>query len=140
MVGQKGIAFQKQVLNCILGNTGIASQANLYFALFTLSPAPSSDNGTEVSGGSYVRTTIVNNTTNFPFATQSGSSPSQIKNAIDIIFVQATANWGTIVAGGIYSAITAGTLFYWFPISPNIVINTGFVFKMPANSLLITEA
>lgn len=80
-----------------------------YLALFTT--APTADDGTggvEVSGGSYARVA-----TNGDWAAASGTTPVTIANNATISFPAATANWGTVVAFGIYDAATSGNLLFW---------------------------
>lgn len=81
---------ENAVLDHVLGKTTYTAPATLYAALFTAAPSDSGG-GTEVTGGSYARVAITNNTTNFPNA--SGGSKS---NGTAITFPTATANWGTV--------------------------------------------
>jgi hypothetical protein len=97
------------VLNHITGTAAIFAEPNAWLGLFTT--APTSDSGagsTEVTGGSYAR----QNTTG-SWATATGSGPSTITTNAQISFPTATANWGTVVAWGLYDAITSGNLLYW---------------------------
>jgi hypothetical protein len=45
--------------------------------------------------------------------TASGSAPSQISNANTLTFPTATADWGSIIAFGIYDASSTGNLLAW---------------------------
>lgn len=47
------------------------------------------------------------------FGAPSGTSPSQSANVSAITFAQATANWGTAIAFGLYDALTGGDLLLW---------------------------
>lgn len=47
------------------------------------------------------------------FGAPSGTAPSTITNTAVINFVQATANWGTIIAFGFFDALTTGNLLAW---------------------------
>jgi hypothetical protein len=48
------------------------------------------------------------------FAPSSGSAPSTVVNTNAVItFPQATANWGTVLAWGLYDAVTSGNLLEW---------------------------
>lgn len=48
------------------------------------------------------------------FTAASGSAPSQITNAsATITFAQATANWGTVIAFGLFDASSSGNLLAW---------------------------
>lgn len=137
--GSKGIAWEKAVLDYVLGGTRPAALANVFFALFTLPPTEATDAATEATGGSYARVNVTNNATNFPAATKSGSNPSSKTNAFDITFPAATVTWGTIVGGGIYSASSGGTLFYWFPLTSVTIVTGSPAYKIPAGSLILTE-
>jgi hypothetical protein len=117
------------------GTAFVAATANVYVALFTTAPADDGTGGTEVSGGSYARATIVRSS---GWSAISGTSPRQISNAGTITFATPTANWGTIVAIGIYDASTVGNLLYWNTITSQ-VINTGVVASFAASALVITD-
>jgi hypothetical protein len=90
----------------VLGNTAYTAPTTLYIALFTTMPADDGTGGVEVSGGSYVRKSVANNTTNFPVANPTIST-------LDLSFVQATASWGTVVGAGVYDASSAGNLLWY---------------------------
>lgn len=96
-------------LNWLVGKTAMPSLPTVYVALFT---AVGSDDGsgfTEVSGGSYTRAATAGSDWN----ASSGSAPSTISNANTISFPQATANWGTVIAFGLYDAPSGGNLLAW---------------------------
>ncbi len=135
----KSIYLEKQFLDETFGNTAKPSRANLFIALFTVSPTASSDSGTEVSGGSYARKSVTNNATNFPAATHSGSIPATKANGTSISFVAATGSWGTILAFGIYDASTAGNLLYWGAVTPVQIISSGGTFTIGVGQMVFTE-
>jgi hypothetical protein len=93
----------------IVGKTAIPSLPTAYVALFTAVGTDAGTGFTEVSGGSYARVTTSGATWNAP----SGSQPSTLSNAAQIQFVQATANWGTVIAFGLYDASSSGNLLAW---------------------------
>lgn len=47
------------------------------------------------------------------FSAASGSQPSSITNNAGITFAQATANWGTVIAWGLFDASSSGNLLLW---------------------------
>lgn len=47
------------------------------------------------------------------FAAAGGTGPSSVVNNSAITFVQATASWGTVIAAGLYDAVTTGNLIGW---------------------------
>lgn len=99
--------LENALLNHVLGGGDYARPANVFLGLFTVAPTDAGG-GTEVSGGSYARRSVTNNSTNFPAA--SGGSKSL---AVQQDFVQATADWGTVVAFGLFDAASSGNLLYW---------------------------
>lgn len=111
--------LENEILDHVIGNASYSAPANTHIALFTVTPSDSGG-GTEVSGGSYARVSVTNNATNWPAA--SGGAKS---NGTAITFASPSANWGTIVAFGIFDASSGGNLLYWGPISPNKTVNNG---------------
>lgn len=93
----------------------------LYVALFTVTPSDSGG-GTEVTGGSYARVQRDPLDANW---TAASSTDGLTDNAAAITFPTPTANWGTVVAFGIFDASTSGNLLVWGPITPNKTINNG---------------
>ena len=47
------------------------------------------------------------------FGAASGTAPSVITNSAAITFAQATASWGTVLAFGLYDALSSGNLLAW---------------------------
>lgn len=95
-----------------------------YFAIFTSTPN-AAGGGTEVSGGSYARVPVTNNSTNFP-----ATSAQNKTNGTAINFPSSTAAWGTITAWGIYDAPTAGNLWFYGPIT-SVTLNNGDTMNWP---------
>ncbi len=93
----------------------------LAVALFTVTPSDSGG-GTEVSGGSYARIDRPPLDANW---TGASATDGLTDNAAAITFATPTANWGTVVAFGIFDALTAGNLLVYGPISPSKTINNG---------------
>jgi hypothetical protein len=102
------------VLQHITGYTAIFTEPTAYIALFTT--APTDDTGTgavEVSGGAYARVATTQGTTGTWAAASTTTDPTTEANALAITFPTATANWGTVVAFGMYDAATGGNLLAW---------------------------
>jgi hypothetical protein len=107
MPGSKANFLEDELLDHVLSAATYTPPANVFLALFTVAPSDSGG-GTEVTGGSYARKSVANNATNFP-AASAGS-----KNlAVSQSFVTPTAPWGTVVAFGLFDALTVGNLLYW---------------------------
>lgn len=111
------------VLKHILGVEAFAQPTDRYIALSTTTPDESGGNFTEPSGGGYQRAIEQGN----PPGTSpywNGASGSW-SNRYVITFDAATASWGTIVAFGIYDALSGGNLLMWGSITPGKTINSG---------------
>ena len=133
MAGSKSDFLENEVLDHVLGNAAYSAPATVYAALFTSSPSDAGG-GTEVATGSYARVAITNNATNWPAA--AGGSKS---NGTAITFPTATANWGTIVAVGIFDASTGGNLLFWATLTNSRTVFTSDVLTFPAGSFIVTE-
>ncbi len=133
MAGSKSDYLENKMLNHVLGGGDYTRPANVYLALYTVAP-DDTGGGTEIVGGNYARYMMVNNATNWPAATSGSKS-----NGVDIVFNTASAAWGTVVAFGIFDAISAGNMLYWGTLSQNktIDINDTAIFR--AGTLTITE-
>ena len=96
----------------------------IYVGLFTVTPSDSGG-GTEVTGGSYARS--VSGTSAPLDANWTGVSATDgiCTNAAIITFPTPSANWGTVVAFGIFDALTVGNLLIWGPLTANKTINNG---------------
>lgn len=97
------------ILGHIVGKTAIYTLPTAYIALFTAAGTDAGTGFTEVSVGAYARVA----TTTGDWSTASGSAPSQISNANTLTFPTATADWGSVIAFGIYDAATTGNLLVW---------------------------
>lgn len=133
MAGSKSDFLENKVLDHLLGATTYTPPATLYMGLFTANPSDSGG-GTEVTGGSYARVSVTNNTTNWPAA--SGGSKS---NGTAITFPTATANWGTVTAFGIFDASTAGNLLFWGTLTTSKAVDNGDTASFASGALTVTE-
>jgi len=125
--------LENKVLDFLLGGVSFTPPATVYIALFTAAPTDAGG-GTEVSGGGYARVAVTNNTTNFPAASNGTKS-----NGTTITFPTATADWGTVVAVGIFDASTGGNLLFWANLSTSKTIQNGDTAQFAAGSLTFTE-
>lgn len=121
------------MLNHRYGGPNYDRPATVYIALYTVAPTDAGG-GTEVTGGSYARPAVTNNSTNFPAST-GGSAKT---NGTTITFPTPTGNWGTIVAVGIFDAASGGNLLDWGAIT-SFSVTTGNPVAFPPGSLVITE-
>lgn len=116
-------------LDRVFGAIAYTSPATLYFALVVGDPSGA---GVEVSGGSYARVGVTNNSTNFPAA--SGSPPTK-SNASAIVWTDPTGSWGTPTYWAIYDASTSGNLLRYGTITNPVAIATGSRVEIPAGEL-----
>lgn len=132
-MGSKSNFLELEVLDHVLGGADYTRPATVYIALYTVTPSDTGG-GTEVTGGSYARATVTNNATNWPAASAGSKS-----NGTEISFTAATADWGTVVAFGIFDASSGGNLLYWGDITPNRSVPNGATAKFSIAGIVITE-
>ena len=118
--------LENALINATLRNTSYTSPATVYVALYTSDPTDA-NTGTEVSGGSYARTSVT-------FAAPSNGV--SLSNA-DCTFPQATGNWGTIGWIGLMDASTSGNLLYHTALDTAKTIESGDIFKIASGSLSV---
>jgi hypothetical protein len=92
MAGSKADYLEDKLKNQVLGAVAFTAPSPVFFGLWgtagSISDTFNGGTAGEVSGGSYARVSVTNNTTNF--ATVTGSAKL---NSTAIIFPTATANW-----------------------------------------------
>lgn len=103
-----------------------------YLGIFTVAPTKSGG-GTEVTGGSYARKSVVMGTV---FGTAASSESDSVAA---VSFVTPSASWGTPVAIGIFDASTSGNLLAWYPLplALQIPIGIGSAQSFPIGNLII---
>ena len=121
--------LENALLNATLNATTYTAPANIYVSLWTSDPTDAGS-GTEVSGGSYARTSVT-------FAAPSNGASAS--NA-DCTFPTCTSTWGTVSHIGIFDASTSGNLLYHTPLDTSKTIETGDIFKIASGSLTVTLA
>lgn len=138
MAGSKSDYLENALLDGVLGGTNFTQPATVYIALFTAkgtnAQSDAGTNFTEVTGGSYARKSVTNNVGNWPAASAGSKS-----NGAAITFATATADWGTVVAFGVYDALTSGNLLYWADLGANKTISNGDTASFGIGTLTITE-
>lgn len=101
-----------------------------YVGLYTVSPTDAGG-GTEVSGGSYARVAVNCNTTNWAGTQGAGTTAASsgtggtTSNNVAITFPAPTANWGTIVAVGLFQTLTGDDMQYYGAVSPSKTVSSG---------------
>lgn len=97
------------LLSWITGKTAFPALPTVYVALFTAVGTDAGTGFTEVTGGSYARAVTAGTDWN----AASGTGPATISNVNPVNFPTATANWGTVIAFGLYDAAASGNLLAW---------------------------
>lgn len=129
MAGSFANFLEDELLDHCFGNAAYSAPATLHVALYTVAPSDAGG-GTEVAGGSYARSAVTNNATNFPAA--SGGAKS---NGTAITFPTATGSWGTVVAIGILDASSGGNLLAWADLAASKTVASGDSFQIPVGDL-----
>ena len=123
--------LEDKVLEHVFGGNAYTAPSTLYVALYTVAPTDTGG-GTEVSGGGYVRQSGA--------FTVSGTNPTTASNTAAIEYPTATANYGTVVAVGIFDASSSGNLLAYANLTTSKVVSTGDVFRFNTGDLDVTLA
>lgn len=121
--------LENALINATLRATTYTSPATVYVSLWTSDPTDAGS-GTEVSGGSYARTSV----------TFGAPSNGVTTNNADVTFPTATASWGTVGWIGINDASTSGNLLYHTALDTSKAIDSGDIFKIASGNLSVTLA
>jgi hypothetical protein len=127
-----------KLLDQQLGSTSYSIPGTVYLALFTAAPTEAGG-GTEVSGGSYTRVSITNDSSNWASAVLAGGLVVK-SNAQLLQFTQASASWGSITSWGLYDANSSGNLLWFGTVSNDsgLTVGSGDTFRVPIGFLSIT--
>ena len=106
MAGWVSDYLKGKLLDHALGNTAYTAPSTVYLALYTVAPT-SAGGGTEVTGGSYARIAVTNNTTNFPDASGTSTKTKGLHVQQDFSPLP-SAIWGTVVAMTLMDASSGG--------------------------------
>ena len=121
--------LENALINVTLRATAYTAPTTVYVALYTTDPTDA-DTGTEVTGGSYARTSVT-------FAAPSNGVTT---NSADVTFPTCTLAWGTVTHIGLRDASTAGNLLYHTPLDASKTIDLGDIFKITTGNLSVTLA
>ena len=112
-----------KVNDALQGGSTLTVPATWYYGIVTDATTPTPSGGqTEVSGGSYARVAIANNSANYP------ASVGRVKqNAIAITFATPTADWGNCVGLVRYDAASGGNAWMFEVFSAPIPILSGAI-------------
>lgn len=129
--------LEGQIRAHIFRTASFAKPTVLAVALFTTAPSDAGG-GVEVSGGSYARVQRDPLDANWSAPDATGG---QTANVAALTFPSPTADWGTVVAVGIFDATSGGNLLFWGPMAtPRVVSNGDPAPTFPAGTLIVTFA
>lgn len=106
--------LENELLDHVFRNSAYTPPTSVYVGLYTTAPSDTGG-GTEVTGGAYARVT----------ATFGAASGGAIANSSNLTFTTATATWGKILAAGVFTAATAGTMLAWTLLTASKTISSG---------------
>lgn len=116
-------AINRALLDHLLMTAAYTPPTEIWVALFTTAPNSQGASGVEVSASGYGR--IQHDV----WHAASAADPAVATNDGDITFAEAGASWGTVVAIGLYTAETVGTMLAWGDCT-GVLVNTGDVVKL----------
>jgi len=119
--------LEDKILDHVLRNTSYTSPTTCFVGLLTVAPTDTTS-GTEVSGGSYACQELA----------VSAASEGVVTSSADVVFPQATANWGTISHIGILDALTSGNLLMYTPLTTSKTIEEGDILKLSSGNITVT--
>ncbi len=118
------------VINVLLRNTPFTPPVQVHCGLFLVAPTDPDDGGTEVSGNGYARQVV-------SFGVPASGSSS---NLADVVFpVNIVADWGTVVAFGIFDASSGGNLLYYANLSSSRDVVVNDQMRFPTGQLVAEE-
>lgn len=122
--------LQNKLIDQIFRGVAYTFPSTLYVSLFTTAPTAVGTDGVEVSAGGYARVALTANLADWN-ATQGGNTAASsgttgsTNNAVQITFGTPTANWGSVVAQGIWDAATGGNLLVFDTLTNAKTVNNG---------------
>jgi hypothetical protein len=135
--------FANKLIDLIFRAQAYTFPATLYPALCTVAPT-SGTAGTEVSGGSYARASIVAGLTTLSGTQSAGSTVAssgtggRISNNATVSFPAPTADWGTVLAVKIMDAASSGNMLWFRAITSKTILNGSAAQQFAADALGIT--
>jgi len=124
--------LENKILDHILGKVTYTAPDTVYIGL----AAEVNDDGSisgEPTEASYARVAVTNNATNFPAASNGSKS-----NGTDIVFGEATGDWGTVNYAFIADADTGGNVLLYGGLTTPKTINSGDIVKFSTGNLTFT--
>ncbi len=129
-MGAKTDYLENKLTDYLFRAQAFTAPATIYVGLFTVAPTDAGG-GTEVSGGSYDRVAVTSSLANWAGTQSAGSTTASsgtgatTSNNNAITFPAPTANWGSVVAFGLFDASTSGNLLYYANLTTSKTVNNG---------------
>lgn len=134
MASGKGNFLSDALLDHVFNGVTYTPPTDVDIALYTVAPT-GAGGGTEVStGGGTLYTRITHSMSDW-----SAVSSQTVSNTASIDWATAGANWGTVVAVGVFEAGT-NDLMYWGNLTANRIVNTGDSVRFAIGGLVIGES
>lgn len=131
----KSIYLRNKILDLVFGRTSYTAPTTVYVGLFTTNPSDTIDSGQEATGINYSRVAVINNTTNWPAASEGVKS-----NANEIEFpIVGAGGWGLITGYGIFDSSSNGNLLYFGEFN-SFISEDGDRIKFNSNAIQIIES
>jgi hypothetical protein len=120
--------LETKVLDHVFGGTSYTAPGTIFVALYTAAPSDSGG-GTEVTttGTAYARQSMA-------FTTSGGTT----SNTSAVEYATATADYGTVVALGLFDASASGNLLAYGTLTTSKSVSTGDVFRFNASAVDLT--
>lgn len=125
MAGNLSNYLENKLIDHFLGTASYTMPTNVYVALYTVTPGEAGG-GTEVTGGSYAR----------QVATFSAAASGATSNDSNIDFTNMPA--ATVVAIGIFDALTTGNLLLYGSLTTNKTTDAGDTLRIATGDLDIS--
>jgi hypothetical protein len=122
--------WENKILDHIFGK-GSYTPPTIYVGLSTADPTDDGSGLAEPSGNGYAR--VQTSACNW-----NAASNGTLDNSSDIIFTQATGNWGTITHFALFDAATAGNILAYGALSQSKSISESDTAKFEAGDLNIS--
>ena len=138
MSGSFSDYLEKKILDHVLGGSDYERPSKVYVGLATatINDATTGSTVTEPSSSdAYARVEVTNNSTNWPAA--AGTTATK-KNGIDIVFPEATGNWGSVTYFFIADENTGGNILMYGSLTNVKTIGPGDIPRFDTDSISIT--
>lgn len=134
--------LENKLVDQIFRGQAFTFPTNLYVGLLTAAPSDVGG-GTEVTGNNYSRVTVASSLANWAgtqgagtTVASTGTTGTTSNNGV-LTFPTPSASWGTVVAFGVYDAVSAGNLLFYGTLTISKTINSGDTVTFPAAALSI---